>query len=238
MQYSVLARYYDDLMTDFNYDAYKDFIIKHLNNTSKTGLDLATGSGEMAIRLACLGYKMTGADISTNMLTKATEKAKQARQNILFIMADLNCLTITKKYDFIISVCDGFNYVKSTSMLNKAFKNVYNALNDGGVFIFDISTQHKLKNIIGNNLFFEDFENLTYFWQNKAYNNRVEMSLVFFEKQKDKYLRFDELQTQYIYSNDTVVNLLNENGFKVQVFNENFKAVTNESERLVVVATK
>lgn len=225
-------------MTDFNYDAYLNFIIGRVGVERRTGLDLAAGSGEMTVRLSRSGYKMTGSDISTEMLTFATVKAKKAMQNILFTVSDLNSLLINKKYDFITAVCDGFNYVKSVAKLDSAFAEVYNALNTGGKFIFDISTEYKLKNVIGNNLFFEDNENLTYFWQNILYKNRVDMSLVFFEKRGDKYVRCDEEQTQYIYSNKTIIELLNKNGFKVEVFNESFEKLTEKSQRLVVVATK
>ena len=47
--YSILAKYYDSLMKDFNYDAYLDFIKGYVKGE---GVDLCCGTGEMTIRLA------------------------------------------------------------------------------------------------------------------------------------------------------------------------------------------
>lgn len=237
MSYSVLSKYYDRLMTDFDYDAYASFVLDNVQKGAK-GLDLAAGSGEMTVRLSQAGFKMTGSDCSTEMLTVATEKSKKALQDILFLIKDLNCLTISKKYDFITAVCDGFNYVSSQKNMEKAFCEIHNALTDNGKFIFDISTCYKLKKVVGDNFFYEDYDDLTYLWSNTLFSNRVEMSLTFFEKDGQHYQRYDEEQTQFFYPNEKVISTLSKCGFSVQVFNEKFKELSDISQRMIVVATK
>lgn len=237
MSYSVLSKYYDRLMTDFDYDAYSQLIFDNVLKGAK-GLDLAAGSGEMTIRLSQAGYKMTGSDCSAKMLTIATEKSKKALQDILFLIKDLNKLSISKTYDFITAVCDGFNYVSTIKGMESAFLEIYSALVQGGKFIFDMSTAYKLKKVLANNFFYEDYDDLTYFWSNTLYPNRVEMSLTFFEKEGDIYRRYDEEQTQYFYANDKIIALLEKCGFSVKCFDEKFKELNNESERIIVVATK
>ncbi|MEG1790910.1 MAG: methyltransferase domain-containing protein [Clostridia bacterium] len=244
MGYSALSKYYDFLMTDFDYDSYINFILKQV--AGKTGLDLAAGSGEMTIPLSKRGFKMTGGDISSEMLTIATEKARKQFQNILFLVLDLNNLSISKKYDFVTAVCDGFNYVSNIANLKSAFLAVYNALNAGGKFIFDISTKYKLTEIIGNNIFYEDLDKLSYFWTNKLFPNKIEMSLSFFERQQsvdeckqgELYRRYDEQQTQYFYDNDEIIGLLQQIGFITNVYDGKFEKLTATSPRMTVVATK
>ncbi|MEG2456562.1 MAG: methyltransferase domain-containing protein [Clostridia bacterium] len=244
MGYSALSKYYDFLMTDFDYDSYINFILKQV--AGKTGLDLAAGSGEMTIPLSKRGFKMTGGDISSEMLTIATEKARKQFQNILFLVLDLNNLSISKKYDFVTAVCDGFNYVSNIANLKSAFLAVYNALNAGGKFIFDISTKHKLTEIIGNNIFYEDLDKLSYFWTNKLFPNKIEMSLSFFERQQsvdeckqgELYRRYDEQQTQYFYDNNEIIGLLQQIGFITNVYDGKFEKLTATSPRMTVVATK
>lgn len=231
-------------MTDFDYDSYINFILKQV--AGKTGLDLAAGSGEMTIPLSKRGFKMTGGDISSEMLTIATEKARKQFQNILFLVLDLNNLSISKKYDFVTAVCDGFNYVSNIANLKSAFLAVYNALNAGGKFIFDISTKYKLTEIIGNNIFYEDLDKLSYFWTNKLFPNKIEMSLSFFERQQsvdeckqgELYRRYDEQQTQYFYDNDEIIGLLQQIGFITNVYDGKFEKLTATSPRMTVVATK
>lgn len=94
---------------------------------------------------------------------------------------DLNDLHLEKKCDFVTAVCDGFNYVKGKN-LAAAFNEIYSALNDGGIFIFDVSSANKLENVLGNNLFYEDDENLTYLWQNTKKGEKIKMDLTFFER--------------------------------------------------------
>ncbi|MEG1612821.1 MAG: methyltransferase domain-containing protein [Clostridia bacterium] len=244
MGYSALSKYYDFLMTDFDYDSYINFILKQV--AGKTGLDLAAGSGEMTIPLSKRGFKMTGGDISSEMLTIATEKARKQFQNILFLVLDLNNLSISKKYDFVTAVCDGFNYVSNIANLKSAFLAVYNALNAGGKFIFDISTKYKLTEIIGNNIFYEDLDKLSYFWTNKLFPNKIEMSLSFFERQQsvdeckqgELYRRYDEQQTQYFYDNNEIIGLLQQIGFITNVYDGKFEKLTATSPRMTVVATK
>lgn len=76
--YEILAKYYDDLMGDFDYDAYEKFVLENLKDVwGGFGYDLASGSGEMAIRLKRNGFKVVGGDVSPEMLEKATEKQEK-----------------------------------------------------------------------------------------------------------------------------------------------------------------
>ena len=106
--YSILAKYYDSLMKDFNYDAYTDFIKGYVKGE---GIDLCCGTGEMTIRLAKLKCKMIGMDLSQEMLNVARDKARKSFQNIIFIKANLKDFEAPHKMDFITCVCDGFNYI-------------------------------------------------------------------------------------------------------------------------------
>ena len=115
--YEILAKYYDDLMGDFDYDAYEKFVLENLKDVwGGFGYDLASGSGEMAIRLKRNGFKVVGGDVSPEMLEKATEKARKARLDVPFVFSDLNDLHLEKKCDFVTAVCDGFNYVKGKNL--------------------------------------------------------------------------------------------------------------------------
>lgn len=235
--YSALSEFYDKLMTDFDYDNYLAFLKKRLSG--KRGLDLACGSGEMTLRLKKSGYDMTGADVSSEMLGIAAEKSRKQHLNVRFIDIDLNDVEIAGKYDFITAVCDGFNYIESENNFKKAVRAVYNALCDGGSFVFDLSTYSKLTDTLGNNVFYEDGDELSYFWKNSDKGNRVDMDLTFFKlSDNGLYERSDESQTQYKYSADTVESILKECGFKYDFYNEFFNPYNDGASRLIVHAVK
>ena len=99
--------------------------------------------------------------------------------------------------------------------MNFSFIYFSTSLKKGGVLLFDISSEYKLKHILANNLFGEDTDDVTYLWFNTLNDDSVKMELTFFVKEADVYKRQDEAHVQYLYSADEVVGLLTEVGFEV-----------------------
>lgn len=234
--YSVLASKYDALMTDFDYDGYFEFIKKYLVGKVK-GADMASGSGELTMRLAKAGKKVVGIDISEEMLAAAMKKARDNALNTVFLKQDIAAFELTGKVDFVTVCCDGVNYVKDIASF---FKRVHGALKDGGVFIFDISTEYKLTEVIANNVFYEDAPDFTYLWTNRLSDNKVDMNIVFFTREGELYSRREESHRQYVRSTDDVIGSLNEAGFSgVLTFDgESFKGVEHDSKRALFIAFK
>ena len=78
-------------------------------------------------------------------------------------------------------MCDVFNYLPSIREFEKVAKKVYNALNVGGKFIFDVSSENKLLKM-ANEQYFEDREDITYLWCNSLLRNKLIMSIAYFQK--------------------------------------------------------
>jgi len=233
--YSILAKYYDSLMKDFNYDAYLDFIKGYVKGE---GVDLCCGTGEMTIRLAKQKCKMIGMDLSQDMLNVARDKSRKSFQNIIYIQASLQEFDLPHKVDFVTCVCDGFNYVNDSD-LEKSINNISKKLKPNGYLIFDISSQYKLEKVLGNNTFCEDTNKATYIWSNKLENDKVNMQVSFFEKIKgDTYKRIDDNQTQFVHSLEAIKNILNKD-YEYFVFDgTTFKDVKDDSQRLLFIAKR
>ncbi len=111
---------------------------------------------------------------------------------------------------------DCLNYVPQ-SKLKTAFSRVAASLKKGGVFVFDVSSETKLREIVGNNLFGEDREEITYLWFNKLGEDSVTMDLTIFERRQDgTYARYDERHVQYIHSEEGIIGALSGAGFSVR----------------------
>ena len=92
--------------------------IKRLNNkTLKTGIDLCTGSGAIAIALKKnLKIEIDACDISNDALNVAKKNAIENKVKINFFQKDILKENIDKKYDFIIS---NPPYVKPDEIVDK-----------------------------------------------------------------------------------------------------------------------
>lgn len=234
--YSILAKKYDRLMSDFDYDSYYGFISEFLKGKKK-GADMACGSGELTVRLALSGKNVVGIDTSKDMLNRAREKARAKALNIPFLQQDMQRFELTGKVEFVTVCCDGVNYIKD---VREFFNRVYDSLKNDGVFVFDISTEYKLKNIIGNNIFYEDYNDFTYLWTNKVNSDNIEMDITVFNKENDgRYSREDEHHRQYIHNTEETGRILEDAGFSVICRDgTDYNDIRHDSIRALFVAIK
>lgn len=200
--------------------------------------DLACGTGNITIPLAKRGYDMTGVDISEDMLNIAREKADGL--DILFLNQSMTDLDLFGTMGAFLCMIDGINYVLPPKSLLTLFTKIKTCFIDpDGLFIFDISTEYKLKNVIGSNTFVHSDKNIFYTWQNRFIEKRKlsDMFLTFFVKQGKKYNRFEERHLQRAYSVNELTLLLKKAGFKsVDTYDElSFDKPKKDSERIVFV---
>lgn len=243
--YDNFAHLYDELMNDFDYEKWFEYILKIFRKHNKKPVDIlemACGTGSLSYYFGKEGYKLICFDISEEMLSIAYEKLKRYK-NVKILKQDMVSFNINQKFDSVISVCDSINYILNKEELFNTFINVYDHLNDDGIFIFDINSYHKLKYVIGNNVFVEDRDKIFYGWQNYYDDEKdiCEFYLTFFYSEDgDRYIRFDEVHQEKAYKTEEIETLLRQAGFtKIDVYNAfTFDAPGKSSERINYVATK
>lgn len=240
--YNDFAYIYDFLMhKDIDYEKWADYIenIFTLYDAEPHLIcDLACGTGNITLPLARRGYDMTGVDISEDMLNIAREKSDGL--DVLFLNQSMTELDLYGTMGAFLCMIDGINYVLPPKALLKLFTKIKTCfLDPDGLFIFDISTEHKLKNVIGSNTFVYSDKNIFYTWQNRFLENRKlsDMFLTFFVKQGKGYKRFEERHLQRAYSVKELTLLLKKAGFtSVDTFDElTFNPPSADSERIVFV---
>lgn len=238
--YSALAEIYEKVIIDSEYEKWKDYIVDLVKeySTGNKGIDMACGSGYFTRALSKNGFDIEGVDLSVDMLNEATRLARQEHLNISFRQGDILSVKNFKKVDFITIINDGINYIPPLK-LEKALKNLYGLLNKNGVLIFDISSKYKLENVLGNNIFAEDNENLTYVWFNKLFDDRVEMDLSVFTKKGDMYQKKEESQTEYIHTVENITENLKKSGYRTVIAQNHMqKNLTNDALRVQFIAIK
>lgn len=234
--YDGIVEFYDNFMGDVDYSAWCDFAIQFFSG--KKGFDVGCGSGKFTIELAKRGYDVVGGDPSALMIKKAYENARREGISIPFVSMDAEKLTLLSKMNFITAVCDVVNYLKNPKIF---FEKAFNSLDDDGVLFFDVSSEYKLKQILGNNTYSDENNDVLYVWNNYLSKNYVDLQLSFFCKDKDgKYIRYDENQRQYIHKSVDLIKCLKEIGFS-QIFvysNYNKQVEKKTSERLYFIAKR
>ena len=243
--YGDFAELYDQLMYDIDYEKwfyYIEDIFKKYNKSPGKILEMACGTGNLTKHFCDSNYNVTCFDLSEEMLTVAYDKLG-AYRNVKILKQDMTNLTLgDNKFDAVIAACDSINYITEDRDLLKVFKNVYDHLEDEGLFIFDINSYYKLKNIIGENIFIEDTEDIFYVWDNDFIEETdiCNFYLTFFVKENDHYNRFDEMHSERAYKNEEVLNKLKLSGFKdIEMYGDfKFNEVKDDSERIFFVAVK
>ena len=216
--YSAIGGTFEYLNSDCDYQTWSQYLIKTLKelNVGRQGVDVGCGNGYFTRALYKAGYSVKGMDISPEMLSTACELARKEGVGVEFLTGDITKLRLCGKVDFITAVNDCVNYVPQNKLL-ATFKSVASNLKKGGIFFFDVSTEYKLKNTVGNNLFVKDLERATVIWFNTLIDDRVEMELtLFLLNENGVYIRSDERQTQYIHTEQNVYSALTEAGFAVE----------------------
>ncbi|MDE6967368.1 MAG: class I SAM-dependent methyltransferase [Clostridia bacterium] len=234
--YSVIAKIYDKANTDFDYSEYYEFTKHYL--TGKV-VELGCGSGAFTDYLIKSADKIIAVDSSKEMLEIAIQNNYKNRNYIQFVNDDLKNFAPPTKVNSVVAVCDCFNYISHEDIAG-VFEKIKNYLKSDGYFVFDISTEHKLRNLLGNNVFYEDTDNYTYLWTNKLLEDRVLFDIAMFISSEDNmYKREDESHIQYIYNANELKKTLTEIGFEVRLFDgEKFCELSNTSMRALFVCKK
>lgn len=218
--YGGFAGVYDELMNDVDYPAWSrhyQALMAMANVDARRVMDCACGTGNMTFELLKLGYQLTGADTSVDMLARASEKARAMGRTIPFIRQDMRRLQTHRPMDAVVCACDGVNYLLTDADVLAFFRAAYSALRPGGGLFFDISSMYKLERVLADNTFGEDRDDVCYLWQNRYDTEKRlhHMGLTFFSKGPDgRYDCFREEHTQRAWQTGELLRMLSEAGFK------------------------
>jgi predicted TPR repeat methyltransferase len=145
-QYDQFAPFYDHVVgpRDSIGQLLQRLIIRY-NPGATNLLELGCGSGSMLAMLS-KRYKCVGIDNSRRMLQLAKLKAPSAR----LLHADITRFSLSDRFDAIVCPFDTINHVASFAKWKQVFKRAHSHLNSGGVFIFDVNTEHKMQEYCGD----------------------------------------------------------------------------------------
>lgn len=220
--YEDFALVYDRFMDETPYEEWCQFVVERLKQDQITDgilLDLGCGTGSMTELLAKQGYDMIGVDLSDSMLDIAMEKRAQSGHNILYLQQDMREFELYGTVAAVVCVCDSLNYLLEEEDLAEVFSLVHNYLDQNGVFIFDMNTIHKYRDLIGDATICENREEGSFIWENyfDEESSINEYALTLFVKQENGlFARFEEFHYQRAYELQRVAALLEQAGLTLK----------------------
>lgn len=247
MSYERFAYLYDQLMQDVPYDKWVSIIEEYTQKYSIEGkklLDLACGTGEISVRLAGEGFEVTGADLSSDMLSVARAKSDGLGLPIQFFQQDMTDLDDLGEYDIIGIFCDSLNYLQDEQSVKKTIDGVYRLLKKGGLFLFDVHSVYKMDHIFADATFTWDDEEITYIWNSykgeTAHSVEHELTFFVYDEPSGKYDRIDEVHFQRTYPKGLYIELLEQAGFrKIEITGDYLlEAPKPEAERIFFAMIK
>ena len=252
MAYSAFASFYDELMGDVDYEKITAFCVdKFRKNGIDSGilLDLGCGSGTLCSYFADCGFDVIGVDPSEEMLSRAREKTFDKNPSVLLLNQCGEELDLFGTVDLCVSTLDTLNHIETREGFIKTIGNVSLFMNKGGIFIFDVNTVYKHKNVLSFNSFVYENDDVFCVWRN-FYNesdNSVDISLDFFINDGDTYLRDGDTYlrecedfTELAFEIDDIKSICLSCGFEILGIFDNYtnENITDETERAVFVLRK
>ncbi len=221
--YHALAASYDRLTNDVDYEGtvafYWDILAReHLK--PRTAVDLACGTGSVAILLAKKGLQVTGVDMSADMLCQAAAKAEGLSNRPVFICQKLQRLSLPRGVDLAVCALDSLDYITDPADCQEAIRRVYKVLNPGGCFIFDVNTPEKLQAMDGQ-VFLDEDDDVYCVWRGEFddQTNICCYAMDLFQRRGKVWERSFEEHREYAYSQEQLTAFLKDAGFThIEVF--------------------
>lgn len=221
---------------------YLQDVLRRFRFRPKRMLDLACGTGTMAIAMAQEGLQVVAVDRSAAMLREAGKKARQAGVEVTFLRQDMRKLSLKEPVDLVTCFFDSLNYLLNYDDLVHTFGRVAQVLNPRGLFVFDVNTPAGLASHWNYRKHGQDLEDVAIIGNN-SYDPQSKLGTIHitvFKKAGRLFEKFTETHTERAYSPREIQNALREGGLKLLSSYDcmTFSRPRKKSGRILYVATR
>lgn len=140
VDYDSLEEFRDPQTFDLEDEGYYDDLPLVEQWVHKLGgplLDLACGTGRIALRMAEQGYQVTGVDIVPEMIDWARQKAARHGLSIEWVVADARTFQLQKQFPFIYMLENAFQFFQTREDQEAMLARAREHLQPEGCFLFE-----------------------------------------------------------------------------------------------------
>lgn len=211
---------YDTLMADVDYVSRTNRIIKLFEQYDRRPtllLDLACGTGAFTFELVKKGIDVIGVDCSEGMLAAAINKLPAGATNPLFLNQYAEELELFGTVDGAVCMMDSLNHITEYENFKKAIGRVSLFLEKDRLFIFDLNTPYKHKEVLGDNTFVKEDDKAFCVWQNEYMDEGLTSIYLdlFLKDEKGNYKRYCEEFLEKAYTKTEIDKALAEAGLEL-----------------------
>jgi ubiquinone/menaquinone biosynthesis C-methylase UbiE len=226
MQYTGYAAMYDgsgQVRYALLATVYVQELLQRHGLAGKRMLDIACGTGTLAVQFAAAGWQVLGVDASAAMLAQAEAKiaGSELAGRVAFLQHDMRLLdSLLPGGTFDLATCtyDSLNYMLNEADLAACFRSAAHVLRPGGLYIADMNTRYFLEHEWG---FCDVREQGGYVQvEQSAFEATTATTTLrltgFVGDDASGYQRFDEVHRERAYEPECVDRLLTNAGFAIE----------------------
>jgi len=201
----------------------------NLNSVLEIGAGTCPFSNEPLMKQAGL---VVYSDISYPMLNQANKPSTPLKVN-----CDGSQLPFKKQFDFCLMIYDTFNHFLKIPDARDGLQNIYQVLNAGGHFLFDVTTEYNSKAYFLDTIDYEESQAISLVresWYEEKTQLQNNLFTYFIKDKEDRYQKVKESHQQRIYPTEQILDLIDKTGFTlVNMYNDiSFEEPGQNCERI------
>lgn len=210
------------------YTLHNAFLEQVITKDRTNVLDLGCGQGDFLRNLELNEIQYLGIDLSSEQIAICKSKGLNAQC--------INLCDLQEQFDCITAIFDVINYISSKD-LEQLFQCVYNRLEDGGYFIFDINSYFGFDEIAQGTLSIDvddKFINIDAVFEENTLNTQITL----FEKSGELFTKEQSAILQYFHSKEFLTKLLKNTKFKIEEIRDFYLHNADESDKYIFICRK
>lgn len=244
--YNNFSPFYDIFTYDVDYKKRADYIMGIFEKWGKKPsllLDFACGTGNFSVQFAKMGIDVIGVDCSEGMLAVAMEKNSKLKNKVLYLNQQGSELDLFGTVDGAVCCLDSLNHITDREELQKTLSKISLFLEPECLFIFDMNTPYKHKEVLDGSSYRVKKKGVECVWNNKLQSDNVTVEINLNFTYKTGFLKKEtvtETITEKAYTDQEISVMLELAGLKLEaVYGENtYFAPSDNSQRNVYIARK